>query len=557
LKKKTSWVKGNPAIEHRIVHIDLKGPKIPIKSFYWYLNLLSRWGINGVLVEYEHRIPYLPLPNQFPPSDRYTKQEIRDLVGYSKNLGIEWIPLIQSFGHVEYLSRIKGTKILFEDPDYPQQLCPSKKQVKQYLKELIEIVCELHPESRYIHVGQDETHQLGLCPLCRKKVEKIGKIVFYLEHTNLVWDYVRSNGKIPMFWADMFFTENRPDLLKKIEEDVIPVVWQYDDTGETSCYAQIGGVKPSKINVKHPYKITQSGRLVYFAGQGDFFEDLPEKIKKLIGINEKTGYPRSFSQIRVAANFNKNLWITCAVYNCSDMLFMPDFVRGVFNPISMCKLGKKLGIKGIIASSWARAHSFAPISPPWTLTLYNLANFAAASYNGKTSQNQIKERMEEIAKEIGMPYRFGEFSLDDILWVISGQAPGPGVLGRVHNLEYILKILRTEKLKSIFGKGLIISVEAELLFTKLLFLEEEARWWNPAKEEIPSILKQEIAQRFSVIKKEIKKLKISAFKYYTGFVGDEKSFELWWKGLFEFDLYVVEESIKFLNIGNTGSDGFS
>ncbi|HOQ82464.1 MAG TPA: hypothetical protein PLL89_05320, partial [bacterium] len=62
---------------------------------------------------------------------------------------------------------------------------------------------------------------------------------------------------------------------------------------------------------------------------------------------------------------------------------------------------------------------------------------------------------------------------------------------------------------------------------------------------------------FSVIKKEIKKLKISAFKYYTEFVGDEKSFELWWKGLFEFDLYVVEESIKFLNIGNTGSDGFS
>ncbi len=547
MKKTPSWVRGSPAIEHRIVHIDLKGPKIPVELFRWYLNLLSRWGINGVLVEYEHRIPYLPLSYQYPQVDRYTKKEIRELVDCAKNLGIEWIPLIQTFGHVEYLSRIKGTENLFENPDYPQQLCPLKKQVKQYLRDLIESVCELHPESRYIHVGQDETHQLGFCSECNKEVQKIGRISFYLKHASWVWKHVKSNGKIPMFWADMFFTENRPELLGKIEKDVIPVVWQYEDAGEISHRTLIGGIKPSKIDAKHPYRVIQQGSpVIIFAEPGDFFEDLPEKTREIIGIDRETGYPRSFSQIRMAAEYNKEFWITCAVYNCGDMLFMPDFVRGLFNPVSMCKVGKEIGVRGIIASSWARAHSFAPISPPWTLTFYNLAHFAAASYTGETSQKHIKERMSEIAEEIGMPSRIGEFSLDDILWVISSPAPGPGMEGRIHNLEYVLKLLRTKKLESVFEKGLVISVEAELLFSKLLFLQEEARWWNSTKKEVPVVLKEEMSKRFRIIKKEIEGLKKEACHYYTESVGDKKSFAIWWKGLFELDTYLTEKAIRFL-----------
>ncbi|MCX7706362.1 MAG: family 20 glycosylhydrolase, partial [bacterium] len=230
MKNLAEWVRGKPAIENRIVHIDLKGPKIPFERFKILIKTLARWGINGVLVEYEHRFPFLPLKKQFPSSERYTKPQLKELIKIASDNGIEWIPLVQTFGHVEYLSRIKGTEDLFENPDYPQQLCPLKTHARKYLENLLEIICEFHSEIRFIHVGQDETHQLGFCSECRKEVEKKGKIRFYLEHTQWVWNIIKKHGKIPLFWADMFFTENCPHLLKQIDKGVIPVIWEYDDT---------------------------------------------------------------------------------------------------------------------------------------------------------------------------------------------------------------------------------------------------------------------------------------------------------------------------------------
>lgn len=548
MKEIPLWIKNNrPAIENRIVHIDLKGPKIPVKSFYRYLKLLSRWGINGVLVEYEHRIPYLPLSQQYPESNRYKEEEIRGLVEYAKNLGIEWIPLIQTFGHVEYLSRVKGTEYLFEYPDYPQQLCPLKKEVKNYIENLIEIICNLHPECRYIHVGQDETRQLGKCQKCKKAIASKGKIEFYLEHCRWVWDIVKKHQRIPLFWADMFFTENRLDLIKDIDRDVIPVVWEYDDIDKITHNVLIGGIKPSIQDVKNLYRVDQQVLPgVRFEKEDRYFEDLPEKIKNDIGIDKKTNYPKSFPQIRIMSKYNRNFWGGCAVYNCSDLFFLPNFIRGVLNPVFMCKVLKSIGGNGIIATNWARAHSYAPISPPWTLSLYNIAHFAAISYTGRTQPSDIKEISKLVAKEIGMPFNFDRFSLDDILNVISSTAPGPGVASRIKNLENVLSTIHSQETEGIFGKGLKISVEAELLWTKLLFLQEEARWWTSTRKEIPQMIKKEMVERFRVIKKEIERLKSKAFHYYTEYVGDKKTFTIWWKGLFELDTFLSEKAIRFL-----------
>ncbi len=119
------------------------------------------------------------------------------------------------------------------------------------------------------------------------------------------------------------------------------------------------------------------------------------------------------------------------------------------------------------------------------------------------------------------------------------------------NLENILALLKQQKIKGIFGDGLLISVEAELLWSKLIFLQEEARWWTPMKTQIPSIIFEEMEQRFARISGEIKKLETRAYSYYTESVGDRKSFRTWWKGLFDLDLNITEKAIEFLTINNT------
>ncbi|MGB9642169.1 MAG: DUF4838 domain-containing protein [Candidatus Ratteibacteria bacterium] len=547
MKNRAKWVSGKPAIENRVVHIDLKGPKIPFDSFKGFIQLLGRWGINGVLVEYEHRFPRLPLKHQFPSADRYTKSQLNELMKIAKDNGIEWIPLFQTFGHLEYLSRLKGTKDMFENPDYIQQLCPLNEKARQYIQNLIEIACEFHPESKYIHVGQDETFQLGFCNQCKTEVEKNGKMSLYLKHTNWVWEQVKKYGKKPMFWNDMFFSKSSVEYLSHIPHDVIPVVWQYEDTSDISHDVIFDGIRISKIDARHLYKMPVYGNVVArFAKKGNFFEDLPEKIKNIIGIDKKTGYPKSFSQLRITSRYNKNFWATCATYNCSDMLFSPSFIRGLFNPVSMVKTVIELGGKGIIASNWARAHSYAPISPPWTLNFYNIAHFACASYTGKTSSEDLKEIGKLIAEEIKVPWRYGEFSLDDILWVISADAPGPGNIQKLHQLTEILNLLKTKCCDSVFGRGLLISVEAQLLYVKLLFLQEEARWWNSTKNEIPVMIKKDMKKRFLQICREIASLEKKTKFYYTQCVGDKKSFNTWWKGLFELDTYLTEQAISFL-----------
>ncbi|MCM8817160.1 MAG: family 20 glycosylhydrolase [Candidatus Omnitrophica bacterium] len=544
--EKAPWVCGKAAFENRVVHIDLKGPKIPFDSFKKFLEKLARWGINGVLVEYEHRFPFLPLKNQFPISERYSRNQMNELIKFACDHGIEWIPLVQTFGHVEYLSRLEGTQVLFENPEYPQQLCPMKTQTRKYLEDLLDIICTFHQNTRYIHVGQDETHQLGYCAQCKKEVKKIGKIEFYLLHVQWVWDIVRKYNKIPLFWADMFFTENRIDLLKKVDH-AIPVVWEYDDTDEISHDIRIGSPKPSILDARNPYKAPEKGLPVSrFEKDGNFFEDMDEKIKNMIGTDKKTGYPKSFPQTRIVSQINKNFWSACATYNCSDKQFLPDFIRALLNPIFMCKTLKEVGGRSIIATNWARAHSWAPISPPWTLYLYNIAHFAAFCYTGTTKPSDIKETSKIIAREISMPVNFGKFSLDDILWVISSNAPGPGIMKRIRNLENTLLLLKQQKIKSKFGNGLLIGVEAELLWSKLIFLQEEARWWTPMKGQIPSIIFEEMEERFTHITKEIKKLEIRAYTYYTETVGDSRSFKTWWKGLFDLDLSITEKAIKSL-----------
>ena len=201
------------ALPERVVHVDLKGPKIPFSVFKKLLHLYARWGISGVLVEYEHRLPELPLSRQFPKADRYTRSEIVELTRLSRDLGLDYFPLVQTLGHVEYLRHLKGTAAMMENPSYPNQLCPSNPKTRAYLSRLVAYVCELHPHSPRINIGLDETHQLGHCPTCKRRAAKLGgKLELYLDHAKWMTAEVIRLGRKPMMWGDMRSEEHTSEL---------------------------------------------------------------------------------------------------------------------------------------------------------------------------------------------------------------------------------------------------------------------------------------------------------------------------------------------------------
>lgn len=540
--KVPSWIAqcSVPAIKNRFFHIDLKGPKIPFEVFSSLLEQLARWGINGVVVEYEHRIPFLPLPQQFPSHERYTESQIKFLNQKAKSLGIEWIPLVQTFGHVEYLSRLKGTENLFEDEQYPAQLCPSRKEVKKYIEQVIDYICYLHPDSKYIHIGQDETRQLGSCNTCRKKVKTpADRIDLYLEHAKFVWEHVLRHGKTPMLWADMIIGSGRVDILNRIDKRIILVPWDYISTGKSSKFVIYKGFRPAKAQFRN--KFVDPEPVMRFANPGEFFEDLDRKDTMKIGVDSNTGYPLSYAQLRVLVNANRDLWSACGLYMSADMQFHANYIRGVLNPAGMCDFLISRKGEGIIATLWARGHSFAPVNAPWTTVLYNLVQFARISYSGKTSPEDFRKSSEEIACELDMPAMYDNFwTLDDICWIISS----PSAQDRITTIKNVLALLERKKVSGCFGEGLKMSLEAEYLQSRIRSVIDECRYWYSTRDEMPVPLKNSMKTKLSETQREIKKFKGPMKNYYLKWVGDRKSFSLWWENLFNLDLQIAREAIK-------------
>lgn len=205
-------------------HLDLRIQVMKMPALKSLALKLQKNGINTLIMEYEATYPYEKHPliaNRYA----YTKAEITDFVKYCTGLGIDVIPLQQSFGHVEYILRNNRYTEQREDQKDLSQVCPSKEELNKALfTDLFTELAATHT-SKYIHIGGDETHLLGHCPLCKAKVEKEGVSKLYADHIKLMCDIVIKLGKIPVLWADIAL--KYPDALQYLPKQVIFVDWNY------------------------------------------------------------------------------------------------------------------------------------------------------------------------------------------------------------------------------------------------------------------------------------------------------------------------------------------
>ncbi|VDP19538.1 unnamed protein product [Heligmosomoides polygyrus] len=82
-----------------IVHLDLKGAPPIVPVYEWLFPLLKSLGVKGVLMEYEDMFPY---------SGELAK------IASANNLEI--IPLVQTFGHMEFILKYSHFAHLRENP---------------------------------------------------------------------------------------------------------------------------------------------------------------------------------------------------------------------------------------------------------------------------------------------------------------------------------------------------------------------------------------------------------------------------------------------------------
>lgn len=211
-----------PAV--RGFHVDLRIQVMKMPALKQLALQLSQQGINTLVMEWEGAYPFETEP-VIPNRYAYTHGEVTDFIHYCDSLHMDVIPLQQSFGHVEYILRHPRYAALREDSRDYSQVCPSQLEANKALfTRLFKEMAATH-HSPYIHIGCDETHLLGHCPLCRQRAKNGGVSKLYFDHVKMLCDIVISLGKIPVLWADIAL--KYPEYLQQLPKQAVLVDWNY------------------------------------------------------------------------------------------------------------------------------------------------------------------------------------------------------------------------------------------------------------------------------------------------------------------------------------------
>ncbi|NWY45457.1 HEXDC Hexosaminidase, partial [Sylvia atricapilla] len=145
----------------RLVHLDLKGAAPRVSYLEQVFPLLSQLGANGVLIEYEDMFPFKGELEILRSPYAYSEEDIERIQQLAEQHKLEVVPLVQTFGHVEFILKHEKYQHLREVERFPNSFNPHVPDTLALLKTILSQVIEKHRHSTWIHIGADEVFHLG------------------------------------------------------------------------------------------------------------------------------------------------------------------------------------------------------------------------------------------------------------------------------------------------------------------------------------------------------------------------------------------------------------
>ncbi len=210
-------------------------PKIgTVESMIDYLAVM---GYSMVMLYTEDTITIEGRPYFGYMRGRYTPEQLRAIDDYAFDYGIEAIPCLECYGHMNrYLiwpeaKLIKDTKIV---------LLAREEATFEFVEQLI-VAASSCFRSKRIHIGMDEAWDMGR----GKFMDKHGYVPptqIFSEYMERLIQITRKHGLTPMMWSDMYYRASGlpyggdPDnyllpqhVVDEIPEDVELVYWHYGE----------------------------------------------------------------------------------------------------------------------------------------------------------------------------------------------------------------------------------------------------------------------------------------------------------------------------------------
>lgn len=202
--------------------IDISRFRVPhLDRMKVILERISKIGYNQVFFNIEHtfKIPEFPIIGK--EADGYTYLEFKELNNYAETLGLDLIPIFQSFGHMFHI--LKWSEFFKYSESDGRWSVSISDEVYEFLDIFYKQISEAFT-SEYIHVGGDEVYDLATDKSKHLLSDKTKDEIF-LDHIFKLKDIASKYGKKVVVWGDMI--EKNPEVLEKLGQDAMVCYWHY------------------------------------------------------------------------------------------------------------------------------------------------------------------------------------------------------------------------------------------------------------------------------------------------------------------------------------------
>lgn len=272
-------IEDRPRYPHRGVLLDCARHFFPVETvkrvvegmslaklnvLHWHLSDDQGWRIES------KRFPKL----QEISGAFYTQQEIRELVEYARDRGVEVVPEVDAPGHATgilaaypaYSCTKKQVPLASTGGIYPAVLCPGKEETFHFLEELLDEILPLFPGPRF-HMGGDETLKINweTCPHCRARMQAEGltdlnDLQGYF--TKRIQSILKRHGKQAICWNETLLAANAP-------EDVQIQYWTLQHRRAMEPFLRRGGQwiysDMFELYLDYPYSMTSLQKVYHTA----------------------------------------------------------------------------------------------------------------------------------------------------------------------------------------------------------------------------------------------------------------------------------------------------
>ena len=191
-----------PDLKYRAIHYDTKHHQ-PTKEYVEsFIKEMASYKVNVLVWEWEDKFAYPQTPEVGAPG-AFSMEQMQAFTKLAAQHHIQIVPLVQGLGHVSFILKHPKYRHLREISASNWEFCPLRDESYELLFKLWDQAIEATPGSTFLHIGSDETYELGAGETCgcKAKAAEIGKdglMQMFIRRCN---EHVKSKGRTMISWG--------------------------------------------------------------------------------------------------------------------------------------------------------------------------------------------------------------------------------------------------------------------------------------------------------------------------------------------------------------------